>query len=39
MFGFGKYSAQIITPPPISKKQINMPAKPKIKKRRFTTRF
>jgi hypothetical protein len=32
MFGFGKYSAQILTPPPISKKQITMPAKPKIKK-------
>ena len=44
MFGFGKYSAQIITPPPISKKrlgewqtknktkQIVMPAKPKISK-------
>jgi hypothetical protein len=32
MFGFGKYSAQILTPPPISKKQITMPAKPKIRK-------
>jgi hypothetical protein len=32
MFGFGKYSAQILTPPPISKKQITMPAKPKISK-------
>jgi hypothetical protein len=36
MFGFGKYSAQILTPPPISKKQTTMPAKPKIRKDEFT---
>ena len=39
MFGFGKYSAQIITPPPISKKQINMPAKPKISKEDLLPNF
>jgi hypothetical protein len=32
MFGFGDYSTQMPKPPAISKKQITMPAKPKIKK-------